>query len=111
MGAPYDLLLPEEDGEMVVLAAEIPVVIGGLTGKHSDGKSELGGIVQLSQRQAVVRSRMELERFGNVTIAIEGINLIYGKVIDRSGERDCYLVRFTFLPDGILGWLREKLIL
>ncbi|NJM49148.1 MAG: adenylate/guanylate cyclase domain-containing protein, partial [Alkalinema sp. RU_4_3] len=111
MGAPYDLLLPEDEGEMVVLGATIPVAIGGLSGKHIDGKSCLGALMELSERQTVLRSPMELERFGNVTIAIEGMDLIYGKVIDRCQERDCYLVRFTFLPDGVLDWLRGELIL
>jgi adenylate cyclase len=111
MGAPYDLLLPEEDGEMVVLAEGIPVAIGLLSGKYSDGTIVQGVLIQLSQRQAVVESPMGLERFGNVTIAIEGMDLIYGKVIDRCRERNYYLVRFTFLPDGVLGWLRGELML
>lgn len=107
MGAPYDLSLPKEDEAMQVLPEVIPVVISILAGKHSEGAGGLGVLMEISERQAVVQSPMDLARFSNITLSIEGLDLIYGKVIDRSTQRDCYLVRFTFLPDGALLWLRR----
>jgi hypothetical protein len=68
-----------------------------------------GAIVQVSQRQAVVWSVVPLERFVNLKIMVKGIDPACGKVIEQHGDRDCYIVRFTFLPDSVLAFLKNSM--
>jgi adenylate cyclase len=109
LGSPYDLLLPMGEADMVILSAAISVRLSLIEGKQVMKDSLEGAIVQVSQRQAVVWSVVSLERFVNLKIMVKGMDWIYGKVIEEHGDRDCYIVRFTFLPDSVLAFLKNSM--
>ncbi|MBE8989529.1 CHASE2 domain-containing protein [Nostoc sp. LEGE 12450] len=118
IGGKYNLFLPDDDDEMIILNQEVPVKYTILQGKYAVGKVFLGALISLSGKGAQLRSLDSLEILSNLKLKLlieaemaTEEEHIYAKVIQQSNvDEHLFLLRFTAVPPkaiAILNALRQ----
>ncbi|PKM77072.1 MAG: hypothetical protein CVU90_09440 [Firmicutes bacterium HGW-Firmicutes-15] len=111
IGEPYNLYLPVEVLEMVVLARPIPVRISLIHDKQCGQDSLTGLIGRLSLKQAEVNCEVELEPQTDVKIEIGEVNKpakagdIYAKVMASPDGSDIMSLRITSISSESMAYL------
>ncbi|MBN3959417.1 adenylate/guanylate cyclase domain-containing protein [Nostoc sp. NMS8] len=118
IGGKYNLFLPEDDEEIVILNQEVPVEYTILQGKYAVGTVFIRNLISLSEKGAQLQSPHSLHLLSNLKLkllieaemSIEE-EYIYAKVIQQSNiDEHLYLLRFTAVPPkaiAILNTLRQ----
>ncbi len=103
-----DLSIAEEETGLTNLPDSLPFFYAILTGKQFDGQMQLGALVAISQRQAVVEAAGHLPQHANIMFRLkveaagEESPEAYAKVmrpVDESAKR--YLIHFTSVTPGL----------
>jgi adenylate cyclase len=113
IGGKYNLFLPDDDEEMIVLNQEVPVKYTILQGKYAVGKVFLGALISLSEKGAQLRSLDSLEILSNLKLKLlieaempTEEEHIYAKVIQQSNvDEHLFLLRFTAVPPKAIAML------
>ncbi len=106
IGGKYNLFLPQDDEEIIILNQEVPVKYTISQGKYAVGKVFLGALISLSQKGAQLRSLDSLEILSNLKLKLlieaelaTEEEHIYAKVIQQSNvDEHLFLLRFTAVP-------------
>lgn len=102
----YNLFLPEDDEEIIILNQEVPVEYAILQGKYVVGTVFHGALISLSEKGAQLRSPHSLELLSNLKLKLlieaelaTEEEHIYAKVIQQSHvDEHLFLLRFTAVP-------------
>jgi len=105
IAGPYNIALEEKELSFVTLERQVPIQCVVLDGKDVGKKGLEGLIVSLSKKSAEITIDEPIELMTNLKMNLGdledelSVKDFYGKVIERSGERQLtHLVRFTAVP-------------
>lgn len=106
IGGKYNLFLPDDKEEMIILNQEVPVKYTILQGKHAVGTVFMGEFISLSEKKVQLRSPHSLELLSNLKLKLlieaemaTEQEHIYAKVIEQSDvDEHLFLLRFTAVP-------------
>jgi adenylate cyclase len=110
VGAPFDLFLPDREGELATLDPGVPVSFVELEGKHL-GRDAFGGtLVRASARRGEVLSDRTPPPLTNLKLDVSPElgprGTLYAKVVGPLGETG-FVVSFTSTPPELRSWLES----
>lgn len=116
VAAPFNVLLVKESQQRLALSREIPVEYTLLDGKHLTDAVSRGALVQLSDKEAVLRAADKIELASNIKFTLldaRGERVpapLYAKVMERLPGSADLVIRFTaHIPDAAAQLLQAAL--
>ena len=105
IGGPYQVTLEREASALLATDSPVPVSFFMMDGKHREEEQLAGSIVELSEKEAVLKTDAPLAPLDDLCLEIGGE--LYAKVTEltEKGARIC----FTATPPSFEGWMEHAL--